>query len=178
MIAQRFRALGWVAGIASAACGLYLISLQVAAERAKLEQVDARIARAQRDMQQLRTELSTRASYRQLEKWNDDTLSLAAPRAAQYLHSEGQLAALSPDMLDAVPDRIVPRAQLAAATTAPPAPAIEAPIERAAYVPDAPKPAAKPAKLERVAMVERPMLDRSTLGDLVRTAAKEGRARK
>lgn len=177
MIAQRFRALGWVAGIASAACGLYLISLQVAAERAKLEQVDARIAKAQRDMQMLRTELATRASYRQLEKWNDDTLSLAAPRAAQFLHSETQLSALSPGMLDAAPDRLVPRAQLAAATETPPAPMLDAPVatERAAYVPAV---APKPAKLQRVAMVERPMLDRDTLGDLVRAAAKEGRARK
>ena len=94
MIAQRFRALGWVAGIASAATGLYLVSLQVAAERAKLIDVETRIAGTQREMRQLQTELGTRANLRQLEKWNGETLALTAPRAAQYLKGEYQLATL------------------------------------------------------------------------------------
>jgi hypothetical protein len=181
MIAQRFRMLGWVAGIASASCGLYMISLQVAAERAKLEAVDRRIAEAHRDMQQLKTELSTRASYRQLEKWNDETLSLAIPRAAQYLNDEAQLASLAPDMLDKVPDRIVPRAQLVAATAAAPSapvPAIAPPtsapapaVRAAAYVPDT----TTVARPQRVALTERPMLARNTLSELSRAAAAEGR---
>lgn len=94
MIGQRFRALGWVAGIASAATCLYLTSLQVAAERAKLEGVEARIVDARRDMRQLQTELGTRASLRQLERWNDDVLAMAAPRADQYLHGEAELASV------------------------------------------------------------------------------------
>lgn len=178
MIAQRFRMLGWVAGIASASCGLYLISLQVAAERAKLEAVDRRIAQAQRDMQHLKTELATRASYRQLEKWNEETLSLTIPRAAQYLHGEAQLASLAPDMLDAVPDRPAPRAQLVAAT-APmpepsPSPASDAPapaIRSAAYVASS-TPLARP---QRIALADRPILARDTLGDLNRAAAAERR---
>ncbi len=180
MIAQRFRALGWVMGIASAATGLYLISLQVAAERAKLEGVELKIAAAHRDMRQLQTELGTRASQRQLEKWNNEELALAAPRAGQYLRDASQLAGLttkgapSPGSAAAMP-----RAVLAAASQAPaitgPAPDISGPaprLQHASYSPGTI--AARPA---RVAIVERVVLDRSTLGDLIRTAAEERRNR-
>ena len=191
MIAQRFRALGWVAGIASAACGLYLISLQVAAERAKLEDVDRRIAAAQRDMRALQTELGTRANMRQLQRWNDDVLSLATPRAAQYLTNESQLAALTPGIVTGT-DRIgAPEAVLVAAAprTAPesapepasvrvaraePAPAAS-PIRQASFVPA--ESSRMAPRIERVAMIDRTVLGRGTLGDLVRTAAEERRKR-
>lgn len=196
MIARRFRALGWVAAISSAATGLYLISLQVASERAKLEAVDRRIAAAQREMRQLQTELGTRASMRQLQKWNDEDLALAVPRAAQYLHSEVQLASL--DRFDpgagSAPSAVRPALLLAAApapVAAPetrPRPVLAAAtvrkrepqsavatrtaavvsvratnIRNAAYV----APVAQP-RPQRVALV-----DRMTLGDLARTAARE-----
>ena len=178
MIAQRFRALGWVAGIASAATGLYIVSLQVAAERAKLEAVDKRIAAAHRDMLQLKTELSTRASFRQLERWNDADLSLAAPRAAQYLRNETELASLTPDRLAPLPESTTPRAQLAAATNVPAAPAVEtapapapapASLRNANYVTDG---AAATPRPQRVAMI-----DRGTLGEIARTATTESRKR-
>ena len=70
MIAQRFKAVGWVAMVAIAATLLYLISLQVAVERGKLEAVEKQIAAAQREVRQLQTEMGTRASMRQLERWN------------------------------------------------------------------------------------------------------------
>ena len=188
MIAQRFRALGWVAGIASAATGLYLVSVQVAAERAKLEQVERNINAAHRDMQQLKTELSTRASYRQLEKWNAEDLSMTAPRAEQYLHNEAQLASLSPGGLRSVVAKDVPRAQLAAATAKPPetlakpnaAETVQAPqLRQANYVTTV---AAPSAKTQRIAMLDRTIgnrkvIDRDTLGDLFRAAETEGRSR-
>lgn len=199
MIAQRFRALGWAAGIAAASTGLYLISLQVAAERAKLEAVDSRISAAQREMQRLKTELSTRASYRQLEKWNDEDLAMAAPTAAQYFKSESQLASLSPDSLAPATETLVPRAQLAAATAKPAAPAPAAPmaepavpqVRNANFVPAAPAivgtakaqrvsavvTADSPAKPERIAAVARPALDKGFLNDLSKAADKERRAR-
>lgn len=187
MIAQRFRALGWVAGIASAATGLYLVSVQVAAERAKLEQVDRSINAAHRDMQQLKTELSTRASYRQLEKWNAEDLSMAAPRADQYLHTEAQLASLSPDGSRPAADKDVPRAQLAAATVKAPevlarpneADAAGVPqLRHANYVTNG---AAPQPKAQRVAMLDsaigkRKVIDGDTLGDLFRAAETEGRS--
>jgi hypothetical protein len=185
MIAQRFRALGWVAGIASAATGLYLISLQVAAERAKLEAVDRRIAAAHRDMRQLQTELGTRASMRQLQKWNEDVLSMDAPRAQQYLQSEVELASLSPDRTLPAGVPVTPRATLVAAAPKPVVPAEtarpvitpstdEPRIRQANYTP--PSSAAAP-RIERVAMVDKAVIDRSTLGDLLRTAAQERRKR-
>jgi hypothetical protein len=187
MIAQRFRALGWVAGIASASCGLYLISLQVAAERAKLEDVDRRIASAQRDMRALQTELGTRANMRQLQKWNDEVLSLAAPQAAQYLTTQSQLASLQPGIEVGADRSIGPQVELVAAGPRPaaiPNPVrvaraeaapVASPLRRANYVPaDTPRSA---PRIERVAMVERTVLGRGTLGDLIRTAAEEHRRR-
>ena len=193
MIARRFSALGWVAGIASAATGLYLVSLQVAAERAKLEEVEARIVATHREIRQLQTELGTRASLRQLEKWNGESLSLTAPRATQFLGAEYQLAALDRHVPDAVAAPVPVRsAALVAAVPAPPADAAVANIARAAYV-VTPGSTAPKASLEttplRTAAAVRPtparradaanvpskkrVVDRVTLGELVRTAAIE-----
>ncbi|MEJ8629019.1 hypothetical protein P0F65_02305 [Sphingomonas sp. I4] len=74
--------------------GFYLVSLQVAAERKKLDDVNARIATAQRDIRALETEFDTRANLVQLEKWNGDTLALTAPIAGQFVGDEAQLASL------------------------------------------------------------------------------------
>jgi hypothetical protein len=167
MIAKRFRALGWVAGIATAATALYIVSLQVAAERAKLEDVERRIGAARRDMVQLRTELSTRASYRQLEKWNDESLDLAAPRAVQYLTEAHQVAALAPGMLEPSVVRPTPRAQLAAAA---PVARAETPVRTVAFVGDQSSP-------QRVVVAARAVIANDTMGDLVRTASREDRRR-
>lgn len=100
MIAQRFRSVGWVVGIAGAATLLYLISLQVASERGRLEEIDRKISSTKRDIRQLQTEMGTRASLRQLERWNgDQLLSLSAPQARQYLRNEASLASVRPSDL-------------------------------------------------------------------------------
>ncbi len=185
MIAQRFRPLGWVAGVATAATGLYLVSLQVAAERGKLDAVEAQIADARRALRALQTELGTRASLRQLEAWNGDVLSLSAPKAKQFAASADQLVAFNLTPGDAGP---TPTALLAESTTAPPAPM--APATPAA-APVAPKPVAAPsapkaksatptapvrtAKADRTQRVA--MLDQGTLSDLGRTATTERRPR-
>lgn len=96
MITQRLRPIGWVAGVAAAALGFYLVSLQVAAERAALEGVEGRIALTQRQIRTLETEFSARASLRQLEAYNQEVLALAAPKVAQYVANEVQLASYSP----------------------------------------------------------------------------------
>lgn len=94
MIAQRFRPVGWVAGIALAATALYLVSLQVANERGRLEEIDRKIAQTRREIRQLQTEMGTRASLRQLERWNGEVLALSAPQAQQYLSGEAALDTL------------------------------------------------------------------------------------
>jgi hypothetical protein len=92
MIAQRFRSVGWVVGVALAAILLYIISLQVATERGRLEAIDRKIAMTKRDIRQLQTEMGTRASLRQLERWNGDVLALSSPGASQYLNSEEDIS--------------------------------------------------------------------------------------
>ncbi len=91
MITQRFRPVFWVAGVAVAATALYTVSLRVANERGRLESLDRQIALAKRDIRQLQTELGTRGSLRQLERWNGEVLSLVSPAAGQFLPSEAAL---------------------------------------------------------------------------------------
>lgn len=170
MIAQRFKALGWVAVVASAATGLYLISLQVAAERGKLEAVERQIADAERDMRQLQTELGTRASMRQLEKWNGEVLSLSAPKAAQFARDGAQLASIDLDGDAKAGPNAVPSTAMAAAAPRPAAPAIGGTAtQKANYV--KPPESAAPA-LRTIAMVE--MVDAR---DAARIASAEIRKR-
>jgi len=168
MIAQRFRPIGWVAGVATAATALYLVSLQVAAERGKLESVERQIARAQRDMRQLQTELGTRASLRQLEKWNGDVLALSAPGADQFVQSGAQLASRAASGLE--PSDGEPPAVMTAALSVAPKTDDEPKLRRTSYE----KPEAKPEKqaTRRVAMI-----DTKLLGDLGQAAAVERRKR-
>ena len=92
MIAQKFRSVVWVVGVAVAATLLYIVSLQVATERGRLEAVDRKIAATKRDIRQLQTEMGTRASLRQLERWNGEVLALSAPGAGQYLSGEDDIS--------------------------------------------------------------------------------------
>jgi hypothetical protein len=92
MIAQRFRPVAWVIGCAVAATALYTVSLRVASERARLDNIDYKIASTRRDIRQLQTEMGTRASLRQLERWNGESLSLSAPHANQFLPNETQIS--------------------------------------------------------------------------------------
>lgn len=170
MIAQRFRALGWVGGITVAATAFYIVSLQVAAERSKLEDIEGRIVAAQREMRQLQTELGTRASMRQLEKWNAEDLAMATPRAGQYLHSVSQLASLSDRAKVPTVSAPVQVALVASRPkvddTAPVTPAAPvARVQHASFTPEAAQPRA-----QRVAVI-----DTRTLGALSRAAAEERR---
>jgi hypothetical protein len=94
MITQRFRPVVWVAGVAFAATALYIVSLKVASERGRLEAIDHKIAMTRRDIRQLQTELGTRGSLRQLERWNGEVISLSAPTVGQFLAGENALANL------------------------------------------------------------------------------------
>jgi hypothetical protein len=171
MIAQRFRALGWVAVVASAATGLYLISLRVAVERGKLEAVEAQIGAAQREVRQLQTEMGTRASMRQLERWNGEVLALSAPKATQFVRNGAQLVALDLDSARGTPN--APPPVMAAV-------AVPKPVD--VTVPSIPEdPFTKPVvaaaaavkpKLQRVAMI-----DRVTAPDAKRITQAEDRKR-
>lgn len=162
MIAQRFRSVGWVAGVAAAACILYLISLQVASERGRLEDLDRKIAMTKRDIRQLQTELNTRGSLRQLERWNGDVLALSAPVAGQYLESEAALARIDGSSLGKAPIAPAP-VMMAASTLAPKAETALSETDRS--VQQALNAQAKPARVA--------LLDRAALLDLSTAATSE-----
>lgn len=193
MIAQRFRPVGWVAGIAAAACILYMISLQVATQRGRLEEIDRKIAMTKRDIRQLQTELGTRASLRQLERWNSDVLALSAPKANQYLRGEAALATLDrsgigdtpsppPPVMMAVmaqqPAEVAPERSLLARLTSPtaaPKPLTEADrVVQRAIAPRQTAQAIAP-KLQKVAMLDESLLDRATVSSLSRAAKSEAK---
>ena len=85
MIANRFKPMGLVAIGMMAAMGFYLISSRVASERTELEKVERQILAARKSIRQLQTEIGTRASMRQLERWNGEVLALTSPDASQYI---------------------------------------------------------------------------------------------
>ncbi len=201
--AYRLKGLGWFASCVAVTLGFYLVSLQVASERKKLEAVDSRIGAARRDIRALETEFDTRANLTQLERWNGDTLALAAPAAGQFVRDEAQLAAIDVNAA-AVPGTttavalVVPSAPpvFAPATPIPAAVIPAAPVRVAAVAhaditapraaaaavasPEAPvrvAAAAKPkpvaAKPVRVAMLDRKLLSDNTLGDILSGARAE-----
>lgn len=92
---RSFRSVFMVASCATAALGCYLVSLRVASERAALENVEARIVLAQRDLRVLQTEIGTRGRLSQLERWNAGAFALAAPSADQLLKGSFELARLA-----------------------------------------------------------------------------------
>lgn len=92
MIARGFKPVGWVAAAGAAALGCYMVSLNVAAERAELLALEARIVRTKQDIRSLHTELGTRGRLAQLDRWNAEVLALSAPTSAQFLQNEFTLA--------------------------------------------------------------------------------------
>lgn len=132
MIAQRLRPIGWVASVAGAALGFYLVSLQVATERASLETTERRIETTRREIRRLETEFAARASLRQLEAYNGQVLALAAPTAKQFLTNEVQLASYDPGL----PDRGLGTALASAQVPAPGTPApVATPSARPSFKP-------------------------------------------
>ncbi len=94
MIAHGFRQVFMAASVVGAALGCYLVSLNVASERASLENVEEKIVLAQRDIRVLQTEIGTRGRLAQLERWNARFIRLSAPSADQFVEGGFQLAAM------------------------------------------------------------------------------------
>ena len=108
MSAHGFRSVFMAASVAGAALGCYLISLNVASERAKLEDVEEKIVLAQRDIRVLQTEIGTRGRLAQLERWNVRFIRLSAPSADQFVEGGFQLAAMvRPDRRPAIEAPVV-----------------------------------------------------------------------
>jgi hypothetical protein len=165
-------AVGSIKGLGWFLCGVvvaptcYMATSQVAAERARLHQVDSKIAQAKKDIRDLETEFQTRASLAQIEQWNGDVLALAAPAAKQFT-DDTQLASLDQaDVPDLVPAAlVVPKGTPKLA----PEPAVEKGVTATAQNSNvSPMRAAT-----RVAMVDTRLLSASTMNDLEQAAASE-----
>jgi hypothetical protein len=124
MSARSFKSVGWVAGVGAAALGCYMLSLQVAAERAELASVERRIVAAQQEIRGLQTELGTRGRLQQLEHWNAEVLALSAPAAGQFVENEVVLARLEQRPTEELPGGASVR--MASAEVAPASPAAPA----------------------------------------------------
>lgn len=168
MIARGFKPVAWVAAIGSAALGCYMLSLQVAAERAELAGLERRIVATKQDIRSLQTELGTRGRLQQLEQWNAEVLALSAPVADQFLDSNVMLARF--DVREQGLDARAP-VRMASAETAP-APSVQAPVRLASAeagpAPNGSRPAVQPlvrrASLELVpeAPVAAPKVQRAS----------------
>jgi len=201
MIAKRFQSFQRLAAGTCAVMILYMITSQVASERTDLERVDRQILSARKDIRQLQTELGTRASLRQLERWNGEVLALTTPDADQFVGSERALATL--DRSGIVPGpRYAPSAVLMAMTSTPAAAIVPtaAPVasdavdrpaaatERRALIAEAakpqpvlaavvkPEPKRKEAK-KPIDSIEAKLLDDGLIGELASRARAESGSR-
>jgi hypothetical protein len=153
MSAHGFKSVYMAASVVGAALACYLVSLNVASERAKLESVEEQIVLAQRDIRVLQTEIGTRGRLAQLERWNARFIRLAAPSADQFVEGGFQLAALvRPDRRPAIEAPVVLAAAPAAGALGRPAVTSDAA--------DTPPPAlvkrGDPAELLHTASFEKP----------------------
>ena len=172
--AYRLKGIGWFAVVMAVILASYLVSLRVAAEHKKLDDLNARITAAERDVRALETEFDTRANLVQLEKWNGDTLALVAPNAAQFVADDSVLASLNPAMAGAPAVRtaalLVPALSTAPTPEPTPAPALTATPAPLAT----PVPLATPARAEPVRMAA--VTRRETPVEAVRVVVPTGRA--
>jgi hypothetical protein len=76
MSAHGFRSVYMAASVVGAALGCYLISLNVASQRAKLEDVEGKIVLAQRDIRVLQTDFGTRGRLDQLVRCNSSFIRI------------------------------------------------------------------------------------------------------
>ncbi len=182
MITQRFRPVGWVASVAVAATMLYLISLQVASERGRLEAIDKKISSTKREIRQLQTEMGTRASLRQLERWNGEVLALSAPGAGQFLNDERALGSVDRSSVGSPPST-APMVAVAATQNEPPPPSLVEQIASVATLPPVIKLSKQDRAVQkamdmpkrggsRLAMTEDALLDRTSLEKAAKSEAR------
>jgi len=196
---------GWFLTGVIVAPGCYLVSSQVASERARVEGLERAIVKARKDIRGLETEFDTRANLAQLERWNGEVMRYTAPTPAQFLPGDTALAQIRPLEGDGLAERYaamvvpegVPDVVTGAPKTASDAVAAAAPKSAAA-----PKPAvaiaatsapaiksetiaaavAKPvkavavkAKDEAVAALDSKLLKDSSFGDLMKGVRAEAK---
>jgi hypothetical protein len=81
-----------IAAALASVLGCYTVALHAAAERAAIGAAQAQIARDTSDIRLLRAELRTRSRLPELQRWNEQVLVLAPPRAEQLMANPVMLA--------------------------------------------------------------------------------------
>lgn len=97
MAKNRMRILAWAIAAIICLALLFGINLSVASQKTELARTEMQIAKIREEIRYLETEFSSRASLRQLERWNELQFGYVAPNASQYLDGERELANLSGD---------------------------------------------------------------------------------
>jgi hypothetical protein len=154
MIARGFKSVIWVATVGTAALGCYMVSLQVATERADLARVESQIIAAKQDIRALQTELGTRGRMSQLEHWNAEVLALSSPSAAQFLPNEVTLARF--EQRDATLDERSAEVRMAAAEVRPAAPSVPPVVQAVAAAPEAARPMVHQASFTTAPVLPKP----------------------
>ncbi len=86
------RSAALIASALASAMGCYTVSLHAASERSAVVAARGQITRDLSDMRLLRAELRTRSRLPELQRWNEEVLALAPPRAEQLVANPVQLA--------------------------------------------------------------------------------------
>ncbi len=94
MTSSQARSLGRAAVLAICAGAVVVLSFKVHAVKSEVLLAERQLIALQRETLLLETEFETRASQRQLAEWNQVEFGYQAPRAAQFLDGERQLASL------------------------------------------------------------------------------------
>lgn len=81
-----------IAAALASVLGCYTVSLHASAERAAVGAAHVQIARDMTEMRLLRAELRTRSRLPELQRWNEQVLALAPPRAEQLIANPTMLA--------------------------------------------------------------------------------------
>ena len=178
MMPRGFKPVGWVAAVGGAALGCYMLSLNVASERAELGKIEHRIMIAKTEIRALNTELGTRGRLQQLEHWNAEVLALSAPTANQFVENEVMLARFE-TREKTIGEQVKVQMASASSTAAPPAAAASPPK---AAIGKKLTPADYAAAADRAAAQPRPMLrlaaaDTQAKASVVKAATEKAPAR-
>lgn len=120
-----FKSTAFIAAALASVMACYTVSLRASTERAEVGAAQQRIARDVADIRLLQAELRTRARLPELQRWNEQVLALAPPRAEQLLGSPVMLASYA----------VAPaHGAVEVAAVVRDAPAAKAPIREVAFV--------------------------------------------
>jgi hypothetical protein len=103
---DRLHSIGWVSVLLICAALSIALTLRVNAVKSQVHDVEKSIIYVQRDIDFLETEFQTRSNQQALQQLNDLEFGYKAPRAAQYIEGERQLAALGKAAAPGAPEPI------------------------------------------------------------------------